>query len=401
MHTQPSNTGRPAIAFTHDTTTPQPSPAHPASATPKISQPNISQPNCDRWTELPVDVVMQVMYWSMLQSGSSTSATSFALTSTHFAQAGQSFRTGSWYQEAQTTLMHERTVEWVGNYLKGMGQNGGVLSPADVGELEAMLAQLDSAGEQGGDMLDIESRLKPAAGSDLLAGFRTFRGASLALLTGVGEQGGMRVVEIARALPTAVCLRVQFIARTFSQHAREDLVVNVIRQVAMTGRATAFELKWAMDLSNEPVQLGVVLDLACGPGRVSFLGFGSLQNPAVMLQALTDRCDRFRHLRLVMFNCSEPPEKPALEVLAAALAQRQSASLSRLTVVIGCDELRSASPQSTSMLPADERARFEAAGLYVEMLDNEPASHPSVQKVLRSIGKGAIDTWVVRPSGET
>ncbi len=392
MQAQSATVVFPATVIAHEVTGAAPSPLPAASAAP-----NLSLKPYARWTDLPVDVVVQVMYWAILGAGSSTWATSFALTSKSFAQAGQSFLDSPWYQEAQSIVAHERTVEWVGAYLKGFSHRLSIRSPKDSAELDEALKALGEHGDHGCSALDIESKLKIEPDNDHLQRFCSYRGVSLALLTGVNEKSGNRIVSIARALPTPVCLRVQFIARTLVEYTQEDLVVSLIRRIALTGRATAFELKWAVDLSTEPAQLGAVLDLACGPGMISFFGFGNLDNPHAMLQALSDRCERFRHLKLVMFSCSEPPERRSLEALAAALAKRQSDARSRLTVVIGCEELRSGSMQATSTFPADERARYEAVGLYLEMLDNEPAAHPAVQKVLRSVGMGAIDAWVARP----
>lgn len=390
MQAQPAATGRPAVVV-HDTTA-----AAPSTHTFAPTAPAISQPAFDRWTDLPVDVVVQVMYWTMRSTASITWATSFALTSKHFMRAGLSFRAGSWYREAQSAVMHERTVDWVCAYLKGFGDRASIRSPKDIRELDQTLQELGNTGAHSCVALDIETRLKPALGNDHLQAFRNYRGASLALLSSVGEESGDRIAGIARALPTDVCLRVQFIARTLMEYTRKDLVVSLIRRVALTGRATAFELKWAVDLSTAPALLGDVLDVACGPGMVSFLGFGNLDDPQVLLRALSDRCPRFVHLKLLMFHCSEPPARDALETLAAALGKRQSAGRSRLTVVIGCEEMKSGSMQAASMFSTDERTRFESVGLYFEMLDNAPVTHPSVQKVLRSLGAGAVDAWIER-----
>ncbi len=141
MQAQPFNTGLPAIAVAH-TTTAQPSSANAACATPSISQ----QP-CDRWTDLPVEVVEQVMYWSMLQSGSSISATSFALTSKYFAQAGQSFRTSLWYQEARSMVMHDRTVNWTCNFVKMLGYFQFTVNAGNLAELNLALKNMGRAGE--------------------------------------------------------------------------------------------------------------------------------------------------------------------------------------------------------------------------------------------------------------
>jgi hypothetical protein len=119
-----------------------------------------------------------------------------------------------------------------------------------------------------------------------------------------------------------------------------------------------------------------------------------------MLKSLGDRCDRFSHLKLVMFGCAEPPARELLASLADALERRQQAGRSRVTVVISCDELRSQNPPATGMFSADEYARFEATGLVFAMLDNEPATHPSVRKVLRSLEGGTIDAWVAPPGAK-
>ncbi len=395
MQAQSAVTGLPVIAVACDAVT-----AEPAAANPPAVTPTLSQHAFDRWGDLPVDVVVQVMYWTLLGSGSSRWAASLALTSKHFALAGQDFRAGAWYRDAQSVVMHGRTVSWVAQYLNGTGNQTSVRSPKDINELNIALADLGSTSAHAGQLLDIESKLKAALNDTQLEGFRRYRGASLSLLAGASEVSGDHVVEIARALPVEVCLRVEFIARTFLQFTREDIVAGVIRRVALTGRATAFDLKWALDLTAAPDLLSSVLDIACGPGRIVFFGFGNLENPDVMLKSLGDRCDRFSHLKLVMFGCAEPPARELLASLADALERRQQAGRSRVTVVISCDELRSQNPPATGLFSADEYARFEAAGLVFAMLDNEPATHPSVRKVLRSLEGGTIDAWVAPPGAK-
>ncbi len=385
MHTQPTNTGRPAIAFTHDTTTAQPSSAHPASATPNLSQPNISQPNCGRWTELPDDVVMQVMYWSMLQSGSSTSATSFALTAKYFAQAGQSFRTSSWYREARSVLMHERTTSWTCSFVKMLGLFPFTINPRGWAELHLALKNMGSGGEGMSHVLIIADPLRAGPGTDCLAGFRNFQGTALSLLTGASEQTREQVIEIARILPADVCLYVELSFQVYRLRAEDLGVPSFVSRVAMSGRPTAFNLKQHADLSTRPDELGAVLDVACGPGMVSFLHFGRIDNPDVMLRALGDRCHRFSDLKLVTFSGKPVPTRDALFALVAALEKRNTAARSRLTVVIDCIVMRPGSADAASIFSADELAACEHAGLYFERLEFGAVNNAGEQKVLSSI----------------
>ncbi len=116
-----------------------------------------------------------------------------------------------------------------------------------------------------------------------------------------------------------------------------------------------------------------------------------------MLRAISERCERFRHLKLVMFDCSLLPGREALLELAAALERRQAAGQSRVTVVVDSTSLLWVEPSECELISADERAAFESAGLYLACLNGEPPGHPAVQKVIRSIGNGVVDTWSPAP----
>ncbi len=380
MQAQPFNTGLPAIAVAHNTTTAQPSSANAASATPSISQ----QP-CDRWTDLPVEVVEQVMYWSMLQSGSSISATSFALTSKYFAQAGQSFRTSLWYQEARSMVMHDRTVNWTYNFVKMLGYFQFTVNAGNLAELNLALKNMGRAGEGRFYSLQVAHPAHAETGTDYLDSFRNFQGAELSLLMGVLEQTRDRVIEIARVLPANVCLYVELSFQVSRQRVEDLGVASLVSRVAMSGRPTAFNLRRHADLSTCPDELGAVLDVACGPGMVSFLHFGRTENPDAMLRALCDRVHRFRDLKLVIFDCERAPTRDSLSALVAALEKRNSAAQLRLTVAINCCALRAGSANAAPLFSADELASYEHAGLYFERLEFGTVNIEGEQKVLSSI----------------
>ena len=380
MQPQPVNSGLPAISAAHASAAAPLSSAPSAPATPGISQ----QPS-HRWKDLPVDVVEPVMYWSMLQSGSSLSATSFALTSKHLAQAGQSFRSSSWHQEARSLMMHERTVNWTCTFVKFVGYLKLRLTPRDLGELNLALKIMARSDEGMLHALNIEHQQHAEPGTDYLDGFRKFRGKALSLLTGVLERTRDQIVEISRALPANVCLYVELSDQVFRLRMKDLGVASLVRLVAMSGRPTAFNLKRSEDLSIRPDELGALLDVACGPGMVSFLHFGRMEDPDAMLDALRDRCHRFRDLKLVIFDCERVPTRDSLLALVAAMEKRNSAARSRLIVVIDCIEVRAGSTNAASLFSAGELAAYEHAGLYFESLESGMNDDQPQQKVLASL----------------
>ncbi len=383
----------PARAVTDDTCNATGSqPANAAAVAPALSQPPV-----DRWSSLPVDVVMQVMYWTMLGSSSSDWARSFALTSKHFAQAGQSFRTGPWYQEAQSVLMHDRSLNWTRAYVQLIGYRPPILAPKDSGELNAALEFVGKGDEGMLHSLDLDHLGTPAPGTDHLSGIRNYQGTTLSLLTGVRREAGEQLVGIARALPPKVCLYIEFRYQVIRRRFEHVGVAGLVGRIAMSGRPTAFNLKWNAGLSIRFAELGAVLDVACGRGEVSVFNFGSLDDPDAMLRALSDRCLRFRELKLVMFGCDRPPAQESLAALAAALEKRRSAGQPRLTVVIDCAELRAVNSRAAPLLSLEQRAGFERAGLYVECLESEEFDDRAELKVLASVSGEPIRTLLPQP----
>lgn len=392
MLARPANTGLPAITVSTDSAVVTPSPAHVATVVP-----NISQPNCDRWTELPVDVAVQVMFWSMCNVGSARSAMSFALTSTYFAQAGQSFLAGPWYQDAQSVLMRDCSLSWTRTYVQLLGYRPLVLAPQDLGELNAALDFVGKGDEGMLHLLDIDHRQTVASDIDHLLGYRQYCGTTLSLLTGVRKEADEQLVAIARALPPKVCLYVEFRYQLIRRRFDHVGVAGLIGRIAASGRPTGFHLKWHAGLPVRPAELGAVLDVACGRGMVSFFNVGSLDDPDAMLRALCDRCHRFRDLHLVMFGCDRPPLRESLVALVAALEKRRSAGQSRLTVVVACPALRTVDASSASMFSAEQRAGFERAGLYIECLESEEFDDRAELKVLASVSGKPVRVMLPQP----
>ncbi len=354
--------------------------------------PHVSQ-SFDRWTELPDDVTVQVMHWLMLASG----AVPLVLASQRFLQAGQVFRAGPWYEGAKSVLMHARCVDWTRAYLSGFANEQRLFFPKDAHHLSAGLAKLGEAPEDHRRSIVING--KPTGtdwGGDWLDGFRRYPGASLVLTTGKRQQAEGAIIEIAQALPQRVCLRLDFFLAMGVSVSPVGGIGHLISRLAQTGRALAFDMEWGMDLSADPVELGAVLDVACGEGMISFANLGTITQPDSLLHALADRCERFRHLKLVMFNCAALPDRSELATLAAALEHRQAAGLSRITVVIGSMALLGSRASTQLALSTAARAEFERCGLYFNFLDGEPPSHPAVQKVIHSVGQGPVDAWLSR-----
>ncbi len=366
--------------------------ASPASTDSPAAGPGVSQP-CALWTDLPDDLAVQLMYWLVRASGSAA----LALTSQRFLQAGQAFRGSPWYQDARSVRVHERGVDWIRTYLGGLACNPRTLKATDISELKNTLRLLNHAGDALCMSLVIDGKPPRAvSGMDWLEGFRCYEGKTLRLSTCRHKLADDMIIQIARALPPEVCLSLDVYLHTDGILGTLEGMARLISCIAQTGRIMALELQWAVDLSVLSAELGAVLDIACGPGVISRLCFGELHNPDTMLRALSDRCSRFRHLKLVMFECAQLPFHEDLVALAGALEERQADGQSRLTVVVGCGKRFAADGSKAPLISADERIAFENTGLYLEYLFGSQPDHPAVQKVMRSVGKGPVDALLPR-----
>ncbi len=399
MHAQPVTTGLPAISAVHNATTAQPSSAIAAAVTAGTpGTPGIHQPSCGRWYDLPVELVEQVMYWSMLQSGSSRSATAFALTSTHFAQAGQGFRTSPGYREARSLLMHERTTSWTCSFVKKLGYLPFILSPGNSRELKLALKIMARTDEGMLHLLNIAHPLQAEPGIDHLDRFRSFKGPALCVAMDVLEQSSEQLIQVARVLPENVCLHVELGTPVYGPPDEGLGIASLVSRVAMSGRPSGFNLKRHADLSTRPDELGALLDVACGPGMISFLHFDRIDHPDAMLHALGDRCHRFRDLKLVMFNSERAPSRDALLALVAALEKRHAAAQLRLTVVIDCSAVYAAGAHAAPLFSADELAACEHAGLYVECLAYGKLNQEGMCKVLASLSRQTVLARLLQPN---
>ena len=245
--------------------------------------PNLSQPPYDRWTDLPDDVTVQVMYWLMLDAGT----VPLALASGRFLQAGQVFRASPWYEGAKSVLMHQRCLDWTRSYLSGFANEPQLIFPKEVDELNTGLASLGKWPDDQRRSIVIDSEpITSVRGMDWLDGFRRYPGASLALTTGRRRQAEAAIIDIARALPPRVCLRLQCYPCTGGVTTPVDGIASLVSRIAQTGRAMAFDMEAGVDLSANAAELEAVLDIACGEGVISFINLGTITQPDIPLRSL-------------------------------------------------------------------------------------------------------------------
>ncbi len=372
-----------------------PSSSSASSANVKASTISLHPLEFHHFTELPDDVLSEVMYWLMQSTGSVDGIGPLAASSKRFLQAAQGFLSSASYLNAQAENLHRFTTKVTREFLKIAGFGLELIEPEDTDELNEHLRSVNENKKQKicyEEELVITHELATAPDFEKMDEFRRYKAPLLLLGRCASDKVDEMIVKIAFNLPPAVFLHVgSYFAD--QQELEKYGFSGLVKRVVESGRATGFSFE-GNQLSKPPAEIEAVLDLACGKGVISFLDFEALEDPSPMLHALCERADRFRHLKLVKCSNVRSLDQEKIEALAAALQKRAAAGLSRLNVVIGCAEVDRYEGILPSMLTKKDIRRLDALGLYLVGVEINGSERI---KIMRKVGSGHIDGVLPRP----
>lgn len=347
---------------------------------------------------LPEDIVHQLMYWSMISSGSEASVCALACTSKQWQFRMQSFAASPWRRDAQSLLNHQRATAWVKKRLEKNESRTKEVAPLNGAELKSFLEFLERPVDRP-HLLYLCPKAKPAfAGDAWLAAFRSFKGKSLPLLIGSNlapaKSEKFWVADVMkkaeRALTRDVCLSLHFEARL-----QNDLFDTLMHKLGAGGRVMGLEFGVGCDISESPAMCDSLIDLMSGKAQLVHVQMESVRaDPGLLLSKLASACGNLRHLHYISMNMSVPASYSAIELLSTALKARYDAGKPRIIVALNIRSWDSDEYRDKPLAIESNRNDAESWGMYfANWLPPVIYSTEFFNKVRATLGQGAVDTF--------
>lgn len=342
------------------------------------------------WTDLPDDVVQQVMSWLMVREGSEAGVSALASASKALHASARMFRQGAGYAHVRASWNHARAGAWAVKYLDALRRGEFLcIGPSFHASLQRALSFMTEQNE----ILPAYLMLVEEGAKEWLAGesrqqFQNYRGSSLWVHSDASPWAVGKTADIADVLPRKVVMAV-LIGGTQAGLAG---AAALIRGVVSSGRMSGFTVVSEEGATIRLDGLAQVIDMLCAPGRVSFIRFNKLDAPDPLLAALAERCNELHSVRLISMVCEAVPDDKVLAALGDALVRRQESRKSRVTVAVHCQAGPAPGRTGGEWLSADSRAALERAGVFLlqKFGSSEREMHA---KLIASVASGPPVTW--------
>jgi hypothetical protein len=354
-------------------------PAHP---------PQLGQHVSGDWSEVPADILVQVMEWSLRTEKSIKPASSLAYVSKNFHAIFKHFLSGD-LVESHFGQLHKDVTAWLRWQLGSLGYRPNSVCPKSREELKEVLRPAPSYYNPAvrATYVWIDNRTRDAFVSDWLNEFKQYEGKMLS----IGSFGEVwpndRMLDIEKSLPTEIFLKVYLgIRESFND---KDRLAEFIARLCEHKRPLAFEFdSYGADLPGE-LMSNVLLDTMCGQGFVTSVSvnFSDKSNALYFITNLAKRFDQIRHTQFIRISCHGLGiDDEALQCVQSAMKARQLTNGTCVNVAI----------EGVSIASAEKRKQLEQIGLYFGTVENSMENHDFVQRIAESMGTGPIDFWINR-----
>lgn len=358
-------------------------------------QPTVEQQAVERWADVPIDILTQLMAWTCHIENSAAGVHALGCVSRRFDVAMKEFQRSDLYLEKSLSgAMHRQATAWVRSYLAPVGRRTDGEFPNSRASLQAALVKAANAvPAKSCGPLWIDASLKDAYVEDWLCEFEAYGGQTLALAAFGQGWAWDRISQIERALPDTVALNVHI--NDFEKGIDDVRLGELVSGLCSGGRALAFEFS-GLDFSACPLTRKALLDALCGAGFVMCVAIQqmSARSAEALLQDLTDRFDKLVHVQFIGISRSDKRMSHAcIHSLQSAMEKRRDAKGSRVNVAIGFSEWTDPSVWGKPLASDETRRQLEDLGLYFGKAGGSATHSDIVDRISESTGKGRIDRW--------
>jgi hypothetical protein len=353
----------------------------------------MGQPSSPFAGGVPTDIANQLMYWTVRSEESTASIRSLGCASLGWSSALLGYYASGKGVEGSSFLLHQKARDWIRHYLDGIKFQWMGEIPRHPNQLRTILLSLEkfSWGPQNRPLVLVESPLSAYTG-DWQQAFRDYQGDSLAISIEPSSWSVGTLIEVERALPPDVPLRI----RAFNGTIDEQKAVETIKHLCEAGRMLSLCFGFGAGVFIAPLALNTIVDAMCGPALIVSLGFSLSEDPGQALQILAEKCVDFLHLKLLCIECQKTPCYQDVEALANALKKRQETGRSRITIALTFHGQNTPEFQSKSLFSEEGLRQAADVGLFFCPLFVEPGMRHHdkfIHDIRASIGDGPFDIW--------
>ena len=356
-----------------------------------LSQPSVTN-TLAKLSDLPVELVSQLMAWMMVDELSERSARSLGCVSKQFHAALQEFTQGDWYAKFSYNLKKsQQASDWIRSYLTKLGSRPYLSHPQSPENLMREMPRLSFEPSKSGDTqrggarlvyLVLDKKSPDAFNADSIKVLQNFGAGAIHIHQDIDSADTLFFVEA--LLPPHVLLHVHF---GYKPDADVPLA-KLITQLACGNRQLSFVFDDLYDLSLMPESCKALFEALCKTSNVAHVGMGPMKNPDVVLKEFSNYCNSIRGVQLFSLEASATVEVDVgiLKNFIAALQNRVEQGKSPMAVAFGLYSLNIDNP-AHRLIGDIKNRKYEPIGLFGECANHSSTLGEVIGSLFQALNK--------------
>ena len=360
-----------------------------------LSQPSVTN-TLAKLSDLPVELVSQLMAWMMVDELSERSARSLGCVSKQFHAALQEFTQGDWYARFFSNLKAPQASDWIRSYLTKLGSRPCLSFPQSPEILMREIPLFSCVPSKSVDAwrrsdsltyLVLDEKSPAAFNEDSINALKNYGSGAIHICQEVDSADTLFFVET--LLPPHVLLHVHF---AYEPGADVPLA-KLITQLASGNRQLSLVFNDLYDLSHMPEFRKALFGALCKTSNVVHIGVGPMKNPDVVLKEFSGYCNAIRGVQLFSLEASATVEVDALVLnsFITALEKRVEQEKSPMAVALGLYSVNKDNP-AHRLIDDIKNRKYEPIGLFGECANHSSAGGKVIGALFQALNKRSFGT---------
>jgi hypothetical protein len=360
-----------------------------------LSQPSVTN-TMAKLSDLPVELVSQLMAWMMVDELSERSARSLGCVSKQFHAALQEFTQGDWYTKFSSNLKAQQASDWIRSYLTKLGIRPYMIWPQSPENMLRHLSALSCVPSKSGDprlggtglaYLELDKKSFSVFNEDSIKVLKNFGAGAIHIYQEIDSADSLFLVD--SVLPPHVLLHVKF-----AHEPDADVpLAKLITKLASGNRQLSLVFNDLYDFSLMPESRKALFEALCKTSNVVHIGVGPMKNPDVVLKEFSNYCNAIRGVQLFSLETSVNGEVDVvvLKNFIAALKNRVDQEKSPMAVALGLYSVNKDNP-AHRLIGDIKNCKYEPIGLFGECATHSSAGGKVMGSLSQALNKRSFGT---------
>jgi hypothetical protein len=299
-----------------------------------LVQPSITN-TMAKLSDLPVELVNQLMAWMMVDELSERSTRSLGCVSKQFHAALHEFIQGDWYAKfSSNQKMQQAATNWIRSFLNQLNSRpytSRVQSSeeliADIQTLSFVPSKPIQARQNYYFGLDEQSSV--AFDEHSLKALRAYGAQAIHIVLNDSSADSLLLID--SVLPPRVLLHVNF----SGYHVTDTSLAKIIKQLANSNRQLSLAFNVLCDLSKMPDSRKALFETLCNTSNVIHVSMSCIDKPDAMFTEFVDYCDAISGVQLFSIETQNCIDLEVLQNIIAALEKRVEQGKSPMVFALG------------------------------------------------------------------